>query len=105
MKCKSGDLPILVLSFLEEGTFKVLYHLIWLWLRDEVFQMIFFVIVRESLITLFYVRLLLENSAFFDVKKGEICVEGFISKMGFIKFCICFYARYFDGMWHGQQFE
>ena len=37
MKCKSGDLPVLILSFLEEGTFKVLYHLTWVWLRDEVF--------------------------------------------------------------------
>ncbi len=63
-----------------------------------------FVVARESLITLLYVRLLLKKSAFFDVEKRRDCVEGFISKMGFVKFCVCMYAGDFDGVWYGQRF-
>src|SRR6185437_2958807 len=71
MRRKSGDLPILILSFLEEGTFKADCQLIWYGFVTKFFRMILFSIARESLIDAFLCAPSSKKSAFFDVKKEE----------------------------------
>ena len=97
MRRKSGDLPILILNFLEEGTFKVICQYMGCKVLPQLGQQDIGLIGREwmlvnnTLVTnAFLCAPSSKKSAFFDVNKGEIGLKGLFQKWGLLSVVFVF---------------